>query len=801
MAKQQVISVDEGFYRRLFEDCFGTSLVVERSSLRLICCSHRVNELLELDTPLDSDAALGDYLQLPLFAALRLQLKQHSEADDLCFELPVNKRMLSISVRTFYEQEQPLLRVFLNDISSMVDHHKQLKALNERLSIATEAAGSGIWDLDLVSGALEWDAQQHRLFGTDPDSFTGDYDAWKRCVHPDDVESAVAQVEQAIADKKLFHTEFRVVHPNGTIRHIEAHALPQYNEAGKPVRMVGVNWDITERKRAEQVVVEAAMIFDASPEAIMATHPDGTIKMVNSAFSRTTGYSAPEALGRKTSILKSGRHGDLFYRQMWQQLLDQGRWEGEIWNRRKSGEIYPEWQAITALKNDRGEVVEYISIFSDITERKKQEQEVWRKANFDGLTDLANRNLLVERGSEVLKQASEFEQMVGLLFIDLDRFKLINDTLGHEAGDQLLIDVAKRLQNCVGGKGLLARVGGDEFAVLVSTLEQQELFDLCEAIDAAIEMPFVLNGVFQTVGCSVGAAVYPQDASDFSTLLKRSDIAMSKAKQSGTNNYQFFSSSMHAELVGRIDTERDLRRALKQDEFELYYQPINAVNSGRIIGAEGLIRWNDPDKGLVPPFKFIPVAEESGLIVEIGAWVLEQGIRQLYLWQQQGLDLRLSLNVSSIQFQQPAFISHLFGLLRQYPVDPSHLVLEITESILIDNIQSVEERLELVRAKGVRLALDDFGTGFSSLNYLKSLKTHYVKIDRSFVMDCTDQGENAHLVQAVVNLANGLDLDVVAEGVETQEQLSFLQTTGCEFFQGYLVSPPVPLAQYEALLD
>ena len=946
MALSSSLSSDPEFYKQLFVDSYGATLVVAVPSMTLLCVTDVTAQMLGVSAD-QLSAGSSEYRSQPLFQELQSRMEQIRARKQLQFDLDWDSdssvhALIRVYVRQFEFAGRQLLRVYLRDLGQSAPERERLRELNERLSLATEAAGSGIWDLDLVNGHLEWDAQQHRLFGTDPVTFTGTYEDWRGAVHPDDNDRAAAEVEQAVADKALFHTEFRVVWPDGQVRHIEAHALPQYDDSGNPVRMVGVNWDITERKLAEQalasahakleslfnaaidvcilatdpqgkitmfnpgaekmlgyqaeamigvdleqllpetelkskcgqfgcgpcqsanelfhsyanhqhelseserewwlltsdggqlltdlmispiladgiglggllfialditsrkkneqVMRQAAALFDFSPEAIVATDPDGVIKMVNRAFTLTTGYSSEEAIGCSTRMLKSSRHDQRFYAEMWGQLKREGSWEGEIWNRRKNGEVYPEWQTIKAIYNDAGEVAEYIAMFNDITDRKRQEQRIWRQANYDSLTGLANRNRLESCTLELVDRLNGSDGVAGLLFVDLDRFKVINDSLGHEAGDRLLIEAARRLQECVAERGVVARIGGDEFGILLESTDSSELYELCELIIKENAEPYPVNGLLLQLGCSIGAAVFPQDGIDFSTLLKKADIAMSKAKREGADRYRFFSETMHDELISRIEIERDLRRALEQQEFELYYQPIVDVNNGAIVGAESLIRWNDPDKGLISPYHFIPVAEECGLIVEIGAWVLEQAVEQLSNWQRQGLDLRLSVNVSSIQFQQPDFVNQLFALLKQYEFDRNKLVLEVTESVLIDNVRSVEQRMEQIRAEGVRFALDDFGTGYSSLSYLKSLKADYVKVDRSFITECTQNPSDAHLVQAIVNLASGLELKVIAEGVETESQLAFLKGSNCAFYQGYLESPPVPIGEFQTLL-
>ncbi|WP_421862060.1 putative bifunctional diguanylate cyclase/phosphodiesterase [Motiliproteus sp.] len=802
---QHSIEQIEGFYRHLFKSSFGATLIVELSSLEIVCFTAVATDTLSLTPEQLQPSHKSQYQSLPLFQQLRQRLRLLDDSGELEFDLKVDAkpgqaRYLRVYVRRFELAERQLLRVYLRDLNRETPEGARLKELNERLSLATEAAGSGIWDLNLITGQLEWDEQQHRLFGTRADTFTGTYEDWRKTLHPDDLEPASRSLEQAVAGRRPYNAEFRVIWPDGQVRHIEAHGLPQYDEQGNPVRLVGVNWDITPRKRSEQALRQAAALFDSSPEAIIATNTDGVIKMVNRAFTRITGYSSEEAIGQSTRLLKSGRHGKPFYQALWAQLLEQGSWEGELWNRRKNGEVYPEWKHIKAITNEQGETVEYIAIFSDITERKRQEQHIWRQANYDELTGLANRNLLENRVTEALGQDRRDGSMAGLMFVDLDRFKVINDSMGHETGDQLLKQTALRLKDCVDTLGLVARLGSDEFAILLPNTNAEAIRSLGRRIIDDIAQPYTLNKLQLQLGCSIGASTYPQDGDDYSTLLKKADIAMSKAKSEGTNRLQLFTQNMQDALQARVETERLLRRAIEQQQFELYLQPIVEVDKGHVIGAEALLRWQDPERGLISPADFIPVAEECGLIVALGEWVLEQAMQILSDWQARGLTLRLSVNVSSIQFQQPDFVGRLLALMQQYSFERSRLVLEVTETVLIDNLNYIEQRMASLRAEGVRVALDDFGTGYSSLSYLKSLKADYIKIDRSFINECPQNSSDAHLVQAIIRLAAGLEMDVIAEGVEELSQLAFLKGTGCRYYQGYLKSRPVPIAEFEAVM-
>jgi diguanylate cyclase (GGDEF)-like protein/PAS domain S-box-containing protein len=539
-------------------------------------------------------------------------------------------------------------------------------------------------------------------------------------------------------------------------------------------------------------------VFRASSQAIMTTDAKATIVSVNPAFTRITGYLPEEVIGQRPGVLKSGRHDAPFYQAMWDALLGSGSWEGEIWNRRKNGEIYPQWLTISAVRDSVGQVTEYVALFSDITRRKRQEELVWRQANFDALTGLANRSLLHDRLERALVQAKRSGRKVGLLFIDLDGFKWINDTLGHDAGDDLLIEVARRLESCVREQDTVARLGGDEFTVVVHDLTAaDDLQQIGDKVVAILQRPVVLAGGPQHVSGSVGITVFPDDGEDVQTLLKNADIAMYKAKQAGKNRFQFYARQMQVEVLARTALEAELRVAIEAKAFVLHYQPVIDADSGELVGAEALIRWQHPERDLLYPEDFLAVAEDSKLIITIGAWVLREAAQQMRTWRHAGHPLRLAVNVSGLQFLDEGLPSLLESLVAEYGIEPGHLVLEITESALMDGGADLEARMRRIQESGIEYSLDDFGTGYSSLSYLKRFPVNSVKIDRSFVHDCPDDRNDSHLVEAIVKMAHSLELRVVAEGVEKESQITFLRNLGCDYLQGYLISRAVPAAEFE----
>lgn len=564
--------------------------------------------------------------------------------------------------------------------------------------------------------------------------------------------------------------------------------------------------EISERKHAEERLRVAAVTFETH-EAILITDASANIIRVNQAFQDITGYSAEEVLGKNPRILSSGRHDKAFYAALWQHLLATGTWTGEIWDSRKSGEIYPKWMTITAVINEAGETTEYVAIFSDITARKKAEEEVRNLAFYDALTKLPNRRLLLDHFRTALSLSARSHHYGAVLFLDMDRFKTLNDTLGHNYGDLLLIEVASRIQSCVREVDMVARLGGDEFVVLIEELGSsaeevsQKVALIAEKIRTALAGPYSLGGYEYHSTPSIGVCLYRGTEESVDNLLKFADMAMYQAKDSGRNAVRFFDPRMQQAVEMRASLEVDLRVALSSQQLHLYYQ-IQVDNERRPFGAEALLRWIHPVRGLISPAQFIPVAEESSLILEVGQWVLESACRQLAVWSQHEhtRDLVLAINVSARQFRLHDFVEQVAAVLRAHQVNPSRLKLELTESVILSNVADMVAKMHALKAIGVRLSMDDFGTGYSSLSYLKQLPLDQLKIDQSFVRDISSDPSDAVMVQAIIGMARDFRLHVIAEGVETEVQLAFLKQHGCMAYQGYLFSKPVPIDAFESLL-
>ena len=542
----------------------------------------------------------------------------------------------------------------------------------------------------------------------------------------------------------------------------------------------------------------AASVFNSSAQGILITDADQRIVSVNPALTAITGYAMHEVVGQTPAVFRSGRHDSSFYRAMMAAVETRGHWQGEIWNRRKSGEIYPEWLTITAVKDAAGILTHYIGSFFDVSESKDAEEHIAFLASHDALTRLPNRTLLDDRIRQAVISSRRKENRAAVLMLDLDRFKLINDTLGHEVGDRLLEVVAGKLTAILRETETVARLGGDEFVVLMPYVESIEWVSmLAQRILAVVAAPETVAGSELHVTPSIGISIFPNDGGDAPTLLRNAETAMYHAKSVGRNNFQFFTSSMNYVVQERMTIENDLRHALERDEFRLYFQPQVNCRGGKVTGMEALIRWQHPERGLMPPDRFIPIAEETGLIVAIGEWVLREACRQAKRWRDQGqTELRVGVNLSARQFQQPDLFKQIASALQDSGLPGSALELEITEGMLMEDPDQAAELLRTFASLGIRLAIDDFGTGYSSLAYLKRFPLHRLKIDKSFVRDITSDPNDAAIVNAVVGLAASLNMDVIAEGVESVDQLRYLEQHGCVEIQGYFFSRPQPAEHF-----
>ncbi|MDY4302907.1 EAL domain-containing protein [Pseudomonas salmasensis] len=539
---------------------------------------------------------------------------------------------------------------------------------------------------------------------------------------------------------------------------------------------------------------QAAAVFDCTREGVLVTDTQGLIVHVNRAFMEITGYQCEDVMGQRPSLFKSGRHSAHFYQQMFQALESTGEWSGEIWNRRKSGEVYPQWQTIRVIHDDQGQVSHYVAVFSDISAMKNSEHELAHLAHHDPLTDLPNRLLFTDRAEQALASAQVHKRGCALLLMDLDHFKIINDSLGHNVGDQLLKLVAERLSGLFGPGVTLARLGGDEFAVLAESCPQVvQAAALAQRMLNAMKDPFIFDGNQLFISASIGISLFPSDALSAEQLLRNADSALFKAKSAGREGYALYTEELTAHAQHRVEIAGELRRALDQHELRVYYQPVHDLHDSRLVGVEALVRWQHPERGLVSPGEFIPIAERTGLIADIDAWVMDQACRQMCQWLADGAPLSfIAINVSSRLFARRELYEQVAQVLHTTGLDPAFLELEVTESAVMDDPEVALEQLHRLRELGLRLAIDDFGTGYSSLLRLKRLPVQKLKIDQGFVAGLPWDEDDAAIVRVVIALAKSMGMQVHAEGIEQVEQARFLLDQECDMGQGYWFGRPMP---------
>lgn len=560
--------------------------------------------------------------------------------------------------------------------------------------------------------------------------------------------------------------------------------------------------DITNRKESDAKLLQAAQIIEHTMEGVLITDASGDIESVNPAFTDITGYDRTEILNKHPRLLISSKHSPEFLNELWDEVRDTGSWRGELWNQRKNGEVYPVWMTISCVRDEQGDALHYVMVFSDITSLKQTQSQLEHLAHHDSLTNLPNRLLFEDRLEHAIAQAKRQGRQLAVLFLDLDRFKNINDSLGHAMGDELLKEVAKRLQNILRDDDTAARLGGDEFTVLVENLDDpSQAAVVASKIQDKFKSPFKIAGRELHVTSSIGISIFPEDGKDVADLTKNADAAMYQAKEQGRNNYRYYTSELTRSAFERLLLETELRSALKENQLLLYYQPQISLKNGEMTGAEALLRWHHPRLGIIPPARFIPLAEESGLIHEIGNWVLREACEQTrYLYKQGLFQGRMAVNLSVRQIMQTDLILRFEQIIAESSCPPEMLQLEVTEGIFMGQMKHSVPVLDVFKKLGVSIAIDDFGTGYSSLSYLKQLPIDKLKIDRSFIRDMPHDSDAVAITQAIVSLGKNLGLRITAEGIETMAQQSLLQKMGCQEGQGYLYSPPVPAEVFEQML-
>ncbi|MDP2903086.1 MAG: EAL domain-containing protein [Methylovulum sp.] len=633
------------------------------------------------------------------------------------------------------------------------------------------------------------------ITGFEPADWYADVALWINRVHPDDLHNMINPMTLLRDDGPLDY-QYRFQHKEGTYRWIHDKLIVLRTPEGGIDEIFGAWMDITDYKKTEEELHLAAITFDTL-QGIIITDPDEVILRVNKAFTSVTGYSSEEVIGKTPKILNSGRHDQAFFAEMWRQLIMEGKYTGEIWDRRKDGSIYPQWQCITAVKNSAGETTHYVAVFTDISEKKMFEDHIKKLAFYDPLTELPNRRLLLERIELAMVQAKRKNTYAAIIFLDLDRFKMLNDSLGHHVGDELLMQVAHRLKSAVREEDMATRLGGDEFVILVNTNAENideatnNTLNVAEKILHTLNQPYLLKNNEHHFGASMGITLFSGACREEPTeLIQQADTAMYQSKEKGRNTISFFDQSMQEAADKRLQLENSLRIAIDQQQFVLHYQP-QVDLAGKLLSAEALIRWIHPEKGIISPLDFIPIAEETGLIIAIGTWVLQEACRQIKKWGAQAFDIgHVAVNVSSRQFQQHDFVDQVKQAIHDAGILPSQLMIELTESILIENVHATVGKMQLLTEHGISISIDDFGTGYSSLAYLTKFPLSQLKVDQSFVRNINQNTNDEVIVETIIAMAKNLGLNVVAEGVETEQQLGFLVEKGCAIFQGFYFGRP-----------
>jgi diguanylate cyclase (GGDEF)-like protein/PAS domain S-box-containing protein len=781
-------------------------LLVLSPTLEILSANRALGEIFDFAHEEIRGQPIESAIPLPRIGAVAMEVLRDGAPQ---YDIPVafseagSTRHLEISITPFRghiaaraPESEPRVLITVNDLTERESLRSQARETEHRTRAIVDNIADAIITIDETGTVYTFNRAAERTFGYSageiigsnvkmlmPEPFRGEHDGYlHRYVNTGEtrcIGSGVREVTGQHKDGSHFPMELSISETNFGERRV----------------FIGIVRDTTRRKADEAMTRKLSSAIEQAADSVIITDANGVIEYVNAAFEGMTGYSREEVIGRNPNILKSGIQSSEFYKRLWQTIL-QGRPFQEVFvNRRKDGSLYYEEKSITALIDDSGTISHFVSTAKDITERMQVKERLNYLAHFDPLTDMPNRSLFMERLQHAVARAARNSSKAGVLYLDLDRFKVINDTLGHDAGDSLLKLVADRLRACVRETDTVSRLGGDEWAVLIENASPLELTAVAEKLLDALAKPLnvATHELFPTA--SLGVSVYPEDGADGRTLLKHAEVAMYRAKHEGRNSYQFFDPAMTEQAHERLRLESSLRRGLERNEFVLHYQPQIDIHSGDLVGIEALLRWQHPERGLVPPMEFIPLLEDTGLITEVGNWAIDAACRQAAIWHASGLHRApVAVNLSAKQLQRQDIADFVRSVLKETGLEPSTgpLELELTESLLMEDVHATTAKLRELRQLGVTLSIDDFGTGYSSLAYLKRFPIRTLKIDRAFVRDIAHDPDDAAIVTAVIAMAHNLKLSVIAEGVETEEQLAFLRRHGCDAMQGYLVSRPLP---------
>ena len=689
------------------------------------------------------------------------------------------------------------LHVMLTDITERKEIENALRESEQALRLTFNQAAVGIARVGTDGTWLEVNQKLCDIVGYSKDELLKL--SFQNLTHPDDLSADMSQLQQMLAGQiETYALEKRYFHKSGKVIWINLNVGLARNCDGSPKYFISVIEDIDTRKQIEARLLKLSLAVEQSPNSIVITNSEACIEYVNAAFIKETGYRLEEVIGKNPRILQSGKTPRATYDEMWAHLLRGELWKGEFTNHRKDGTEYIEMVHLSPVRQANGQITNYLAIKENITERKLADQRIENLAHFDQLTRLPNRTLLLEHARFALSLAQRHHERLTVMFLDLDHFKDINDTLGHAIGDSLLIEVSKRLKAALRDEDTVSRQGGDEFILILPDTDAEGAARVAVKLMEEISLPVLIEQHELITTVSIGISIYPHDGDNLEILSKKADAAMYRAKQEGRNGYRFYTSEIEEQLVRNMRLGAELRHALARNEITVVYQPQISVQDGHIVGAEALLRWQHPELGTISPAEFIPIAESNGQIMKMGEWVLRTAVSQLKDWRVRGLPpMIMAVNLSAVQFRQANLLEWVVGILNEFEVPHQYLELELTEAVAMDDPLGAIEVMDKLHAQGIRMSIDDFGTGYSSLSYLKRFKVYKLKIDQSFVRDIIVDADDKAIVAAIINMASSLGMQTIAEGVETAGQLAFLRLQGCDEVQGYYFSKPLPAEQFE----
>jgi len=689
----------------------------------------------------------------------------------------------------------------LQDITELRNAQAKVKDREERFALAVKGSGVGIWDWDIKTDRVYYSTELKRELGYNDEEFPDRLDSFFNHLHPDDIATVQQNLRDHLSKRHIpYRVQYRMRHKGGHYEWYEAVGEALKHDNGIAHRMAGSHTNISERIATTEKLNLANMVFENSGEAIVVTDGNGIVVMVNPAFSLITGYEANDVLGKNIIALKSTRNKPGALGQFLKACQEKGSWSGELWCESKLGQDIAIMTTTNSIKDEHGEIIKFIAAFNDVTDQKHTQELIWQQAHYDSLTQLLNRNSF----TQYLNNAVTMDMPFALLFIDLDHFKQVNDTLGHKTGDELLKMAADRIRHCVRGSDIVSRFGGDEFTVILSSMNQvTQIKRICHEVLHQLARPFKLDGEIAYISASIGITQFPQDSTQVEDLYKFADQAMYDAKHAGRNRYAFFTHELQQRAEAQRKISADLRVALERHQFSVVYQPIINLQDGIIEKAEALIRWQHPELGYVSPGDFIPVAEDNGLIIEIGDWVFKQAAMQAKIWQKfHNPKFQVSINKSPVQFYNGdhRIQENWSQFLKTINLSGSSITVEITEGLLLDSVAVVKDKLTDFHDSGMQISLDDFGTGYSALSYLKKFKIDYIKIDQSFVRNIENDAYDYILCETIISMSHKLGKKVIAEGIESDNQMRMLMEAGCDYGQGYLFSKPIPADSLTDLL-